>query len=392
VIGRLSALSGKRLPNTVNMRVAIIHDWLITTRGGEKCLESFCRLFPGADLYTLVYAPDRISNLIKSMKICVSQLNRLPRIERMYRYCLPLFPRVIESFDLRDYDLILSSSHCVAKGIFPHRALHISYIHAPMRYVWDMHDAYFGSEASLIARAGMSVWRGYLQRWDVAASQRVDCFLANSRNVAAKIRTLYGRQATVIHPPVDWERFCLSTRLEPYYLIVSALVPYKRIDIAIRAFNEMRLPLKIVGEGPLRSRLERSAGPNIEFLGWADDALLAGLYGSCQALVFPGEEDFGIVPLEAQASGRPVIAYGKGGVLETVIPLEAGAEKNAAPNGVFFGEQTPGDLIKAVELYQRMQSLFEPAKIREHAAQFSAQRFREQVHQYIQARLSERWE
>jgi glycosyltransferase involved in cell wall biosynthesis len=283
----------------------------------------------------------------------VSRLNNLPSIERIYRYCLPLFPRVIESFDLRDYDLILSSSHCVAKGIFPHRALHIAYVHAPMRYVWDMHNAYFGRDASLLARVGMCLWRRYLQRWDVGTSQRVDRFLANSRNVAAKIQELYGRQATVIHPPVDLERFHLSTRQEPYYLVVSALVPYKRIDIAIRAFNEMRLSLKIVGEGPLRSRLERCAGPNVEFLGWVDDAVLAELYGSCQALVFPGEEDFGIVPLEAQACGRPVIAYGKGAVLETVVPLQARGENDAAPNGIFFLEQTPRSLIEALELYQR---------------------------------------
>ena len=185
------------------MRVAIIHDWLITTRGGEKCLEAFCELFPSADVYTLIYAPDRVSSVIKSMKIRSSWLNDIPGIERVYRYCLPLFPRVIESFDLRNYDLIVSSSHCVAKGVFPHRALHIAYVHAPMRYVWDMHDAYFGRGGSLLARFGMSFWRSYLQEWDVAASNRVDYFLANSRNVAAKIRKLYGRQATVIHPPVD---------------------------------------------------------------------------------------------------------------------------------------------------------------------------------------------
>jgi glycosyltransferase involved in cell wall biosynthesis len=369
------------------MRVAIVHDWLITTRGGEKCLESFCTLFPSADLYTLVYAPDRVSNMIKSMKICVSRLNDVPSIERIYRYWLPLFPRIIESFDLRNYDLIVSSSHCVAKGVFPHRALHIAYVHAPMRYVWDMHDAYFGDTASLLARFGMSVCRRYLQRWDVAASKRVDCFLANSRNVAAKIQKLYGRQATVIHPPIDLERFHLSTAQEPYYLIVSALVPYKRIDIAIRAFNEMRLPLKIVGEGPLRKVLKRSAGVNIEFLGWVDDSLLAALYGSCQALIFPGEEDFGIVPLEAQACGRPVIAYGKGGVLETVIPVRANAESVGSASGIFFSEQTPEHLIQAVELYQKLQDQFNPEKIRNHAAQFSAQRFRDQMLEYIQARL-----
>jgi glycosyltransferase involved in cell wall biosynthesis len=373
------------------MRVALIHDWVITTRGGEKCLEVFCELYPQADVYTLVYVPDRVSSLIKSMNIRASRLNNVPRIERVYRYCLPLFPRVIESFDLRNYDLIVSSSHCVAKGIFPHRALHISYVHAPMRYIWDMHEAYFGHAASLLARAGMSVWRRYLQRWDVAASERVDYFLANSRNVAAKIQKLYGRQAVVIHPPVDLEKFRISDGQEPYYLLVSALVPYKRIDIAIRAFNEMRLPLKIVGEGPLRSQLERSAGSTIEFLGWVDDSVLTALYGSCQALIFPGEEDFGIVPLEAQSCGRPVIAYEKGGVLETVIPVTANTGSGVSPTGIFFSEQTPEDLIKAVGLYQKMHSRFDPRRIRDHAAQFSTARFRNQIHEYIQARLGERW-
>jgi glycosyltransferase involved in cell wall biosynthesis len=371
------------------MRVAIIHDWLITMRGGEKCLESFCTLFPDADLYTLVYVPDRVSSLIKSMNVRSSLLNNLPAIERIYRYCLPLFPTMIESFDLRNYDLIISSSHCVAKGIFPHRALHVSYVYAPMRYVWDMHDAYF-DRATVLARLGMSVWRRYLQRWDLAAAARVDYFLAISRNIAAKIHKLYGRQAAVIYPPVDLEKFPMGGRQEPYYLIVSALVPYKRIDIAIQAFNEMRLPLKIVGAGPLRKVLERSAGANIEFLGWVDDALLAALYGSCQALIFPGEEDFGIVPLEAQACGRPVIAYGKGGVLETVIPLQSNAESVGSASGIFFSEQTPAHLIQAVELYRKVQGRFNPEKIRDHAAQFSAQRFRDQMLDYIQARLGER--
>jgi len=373
------------------MRGAIIHDWLLTTRGGEKCLEGLCELFPQADVYTLLYAPERLSSLLKSMNICASRLNDIPSIERVYRYCLPLFPRLIESFDLRNYDLIVSSSHCVAKGIFPHRALHISYVHAPMRYVWDMHDAYFGGAGSLLARIGMSVWRRRLQRWDVAASERVDYFLANSRNVAAKIQKLYGRHATVIHPPVDLEKFRLGSEPEPYYLIVSALVPYKRIDIAIHAFNEMRLPLKVVGEGPLRSRLERSAGSTVEFLGWVDDSALAALYGSCGALIFPGEEDFGIVPLEAQACGRPIIAYEKGGVLETVIPATANAEGGESPTGIFFSHQTPEALTRAVELFQRMQSRFEPRKIRDHAAQFSRERFKNQIHEYVQSRLAEWW-
>ena len=373
------------------MRVAIIHDWLLTTRGGEKCLEVFCELFPRADVYTLIYAPDRVSSLVKSMNIRTSRLNEIPRIERIYRYCLPLFPRIIESFDLRNYDLIVSSSHCVAKGIFPHRALHISYVHAPMRYVWDMHDAYFGRAGSLLDRIGMSFWRRYLQKWDVAASERVDYFLANSRNVAAKIQKLYRRHATVIHPPVDLDKFRISSRQEAYYLMVSALVPYKRLDVAIHAFNELGLPLKIVGEGPLRRRLEQSAGSNIEFLGWVDDPVLVELYGSCQALIFPGEEDFGIVPLEAQACGRPVIAYAKGGVLETVIPMKEDSPSGTSATGIFFSQQSAAELINAVELYRKMSGRFDPEKIRHHASQFSRERFIDQIHGYIQARLSERW-
>jgi glycosyltransferase involved in cell wall biosynthesis len=237
----------------------------------------------------------------------------------------------------------------------------------------------------------MSFWRRYLQEWDIAASGRVDYFLANSRNVAAKIQKLYRRQATVIHPPVDLEKFRIRSRQEPYYLIVSALVPYKRVDVAIRAFNEMRLPLKIVGEGPLRRRLEQSAGANIEFLGWVDDAALVELYGFCQALIFPGEEDFGIVPLEAQACGRPVIAYEKGGVLETVIPAQANARGSSQPTGIFFPRQSAAELINAVELYRKLSGQFDPEKIHDHAAQFSKQRFSDQIHGYIRARLSEWW-
>ena len=374
------------------MRVAIIHDWLVTTRGGEKCLEAFCELFPKADIYTLVYAPQRVSALINSMNIYPSRLNHVPKIESFYRYCLPLFPRIIESFDLRRYDLIISSSHCVAKGIFPHRGLHISYVHAPMRYVWDMHDAYVAGEASFLARVGMFLWRRYLRQWDVEASRRVDFFVANSRNVAAKICRFYGRRAEVIYPPVDLEKFSIRDTPKSYYLIVSALVPYKRVDIAIRAFTEIGLPLKVVGEGPSQRRLMRNAGANIEFLGWVGDSALADLYASCEALVFPGEEDFGIVPLEAQACGRPVIAYEKGGVLESVIPFDPSAEGTdvqSSATGIFFSDQTTESLIQAVELYQRTRKLFNPMTIRAHAAQFSCQRFKGQIDEYIRARLSE---
>lgn len=374
------------------MRVALVHDWLTGMRGGEKCLEIFCELFPEADLYTLIYLPERVSPTIRAMEVQASWVNRLAAVGRYYRYCLPLFPRAIERFEMEHYDLILSSSHCVAKGVFPHRALHIAYIHAPMRYVWDMHELYFGSHSPWLARAVMAIFRRYLQRWDLLSSERVDLFVANSNHVAAKIRKLYGRDAAVIHPPVDMERFYIAESPEPYYLVVSAMVPYKRVDLAIEAFNRLKVPLKIVGDGPLRRKLEQRGGPNIEFLGWVDDCTLAKLYASCRALIFPGEEDFGIVPLEAQASGRPVIAYGRGGVLETVVPLNASySDKSpeAEPTGILFQEPTVASLVSAVEYYESRKHLFKPAAIRHHASFFSKERFKTQILDYVEARLRE---
>ncbi len=369
------------------MRVALIHDWLTGMRGGEKCLEVFCELFPDADLYTLVYDPDGVSPAIRRMHVKTSWIDRLPGAQRHFRYLLPLFPHAVEHFELGDYDLILSSSHCVAKGILPHRALHIAYVHTPMRYVWDLRDAYLSGGTSLIARAGLSLSRRYLQRWDLRSSLRVDEFLANSTNVAAKIKSLYGRSATVIYPPVDMEKFHLRDEIQPYYLIVSALVPYKRIDLAIDAFNAIRLPLKVAGDGPLRRFLERRAKYNIEFLGWVDDKEIAELYAGCQALIFPAEEDFGIVPLEVQASGRPVIAYGKGGALETVVPLDVTGA--TPPTGIFFAEETPEHLMAAVHLFQENRHKFEPATIRRHACRFSRDRFKAEINDYITARLRE---
>jgi glycosyltransferase involved in cell wall biosynthesis len=255
-----------------------------------------------------------------------------------------------------------------------------------MRYIWDQYDAYFGADGPWPSRAAMAFCRSYLQQWDLRSADRVNCFIANSKNVAAKIKMLYGREAAVIHPPVDVERFELSERQEPYYLIVSALVPYKKIDIAIAAFNRLKLPLKIAGEGPLRKRLEKLAQPNIEFLGWVSDEAIATLYASCQALIFPGEEDFGIVPLEAQASGRPVIAYGKGGALETVLPLAA---ELGRPTGIFFQESTAESLIMAVRAFQKNSHRFDPAAIRDQACRFSRDRFKVQIRDYLAARSRE---
>ena len=367
------------------MKVALVHDWLTGMRGGEKCLEVFCELFPDADLYTLVYTQENVSAPIRRMNVRASWLNRLPAAPKYFRYFLPLFPRAIESFDLGGYDLILSSSHCVAKGILPQRSLHVSYVFAPMRYVWDLHDAYVVGNPSLIGQMGLAVFRSYLQRWDVRSAARVNHFIAISSNIAAKIERFYGRRSKVIYPPVDVERFYISRDVQLFYLIVSALVPYKRIDLAVEAFNALKLPLKVVGSGPLRRSLEQRAERNIEFLGWLDDVKVAELYASCQALIFPGEEDFGIVPLEAQASGRPVIAFKRGGLLETVIGME---DSQSNPTGIFFGAQDAESLIAAVRLYERNRRRFNPDLIRAHARQFGRDRFKREIAEYIDVCLN----
>lgn len=370
------------------MKIALIHDWLIGARGGEKCLEVFCKLFPEADLYTLVYEPNNVSPAIPRMSVKPSWIDRLPSSKNYFRYLLPLFPSAVESFALDGYDLVLSSSHCVAKGIFPHRAMHISYIHAPMRYVWDRHEDYFRGGASWAQRAGLALLRPYLQRWDIRSAGRVDRFIANSRNVAQKVESLYGRAAKVIYPPVDVERFHPVNGTGSYYLIVSALVPYKRIDIAVDAFNAIKLPLKIAGDGPLRRALERRAKSNIQFLGWVDDQRLAELYARCAALIFPGEEDFGIVPLEAQACGRPVIGFQRGGLLETVVGLDDVVAQEA-PTGLFFADRSSASLIAAVEAYRKRSKEFSPDRIRQHAEKFSRERFKQEIADYVNVCMTE---
>lgn len=372
------------LPNPHNLRIALIHDWLTGMRGGEKVLEVLCELFPSATLFTLLHNKGALSPAIEGMEIRTSFVQKLPLKEEGYRYYLPLFPRAIEAFDFSGFNLLLSTSHCVAKGaIPPPGALHICYCHTPMRYVWDMFDEYFGPERSRLAvRAAMRLFRGYLQRWDVASSDRVHYFIANSENVARRIQVYYGRDADIIHPPVDVERFRLSERDDGYYLIVTALVPYKRVDLAIEAFNRSGERLVIVGKGPERQRLQLRAGRNIEFLGWQSDEALADLYAGCRALIFPGVEDFGIVPLEAMACGKPVIAFGKGGALETVV------EKQEGGTGIFFYEHSVESLLMALEKFRRHS--WDAREIRQHAEQFSRHRFKERMAAYINEKL-EKW-
>ncbi len=368
------------------MNVAIIHDWLTGMRGGEKCLEVFCELFPQARIYTLLYIARSVSSVIERMPIYTTFIQRLPWAFKRYRYLLPLFPTAVEQINLQGYDLILSSSHCVAKGIIsPPDALHICYCHTPMRYVWDQYPVYFPTERMRWPmRWIVPLMANYLRTWDVASSHRVDHFVANSAHVAGRIRKYYGRKADVIYPPVECGRFQPKEEKEPFYLMVTALAPYKRVDLAVDAFNRMGSPLVIIGSGQEEGILRRRAASNIQFLGWQPDEVVATHYARCRAFIFPGEEDFGITPVEAQAAGSPVVAFGRGGAMETVIPLDNPGHK--PPTGVFFREPTPKALIEAIRIYESREGDFDAQAIRQNALRFDQSRFKQQISQMIQSR------
>lgn len=370
------------------MRVALVHDWLTGMRGGERCLEVLCELFPGADLFTLLHVPGRVSRVIEERRIRTSFLQRLPRVEERYRYLLPLFPLAIERFDLRGYDLVLSSSHCVAKGVrAAPGALHLCYCFTPMRYVWDRYADYFGPGAGLPARLLMPPVAAALRRWDRSTAARVHHFAAISRFVAARIARCYGREAEVIYPPVECTRFRLAEGAGEYYLVVSALTPYKRVDLAVEAATRLGRRLLVAGAGPEESRLRARAGPTVEFLGWRADHEVAELLAGCRALLFPGVEDFGIVPLEAMAAGRPVIAFDGGGVRETVVPLPGGA---APPTGIFFAEQTAEALGEAIGRFEANAHRFDPKALRARAEAFDRPLFRERIAAWVARRQAER--
>ncbi len=369
----------------MTVRVALVHDWTIHMRGGEKVLEALAGIFPQAVIFTLFSDRSRLSRELAARDIRTSFLQRVPGIRRFYRWLLPIFPWVISRFNLRGFNLVISSSHCVAKGVrVPPGARHICYCHAPMRYAWGFEEDYFGSWPRP-ARAIVSRCLGALRRWDLASNRRVDLFLCNSENVRERIARFYGREAQVIYPPCDTapvegrerESPLLShdskTRgLTPFFLVVSHLVPYKRIDLAVDAFTQLGWPLRVVGSGPLAARLKARAGGSVEFLGWVDDERLRDLYAKARALVFPGEEDFGMVPVEAQAQGCPVVAYGRGGALESVEPYDPGTGRGS---GVHFFEQTPNALAGAVR--EAASISWDRESIRRRVRRFSREAFRQ---------------
>lgn len=368
-------------------RVAIVHDWLTGMRGGERVLEALLDLFPRAEIFTLLHVPGSVSARIEQRPIHTSFVGRLPRAADLYRYYLPLFPAAVERFDLNGFDLIVSSSHCVAKSArHPPDVPHLCYCHTPMRYVWDLYGDYFGpGRARPWVRGAMAVVAPRLRRWDVRTAGRVDAFVAICRHIAERIRRCYGRMSAVVYPPVQVERFRPAAWREGFYLMVSALVPYKRVDLAIQAFHRLGRKLVIVGDGPEMPRLRDVAGKNIVFTGWVSDEEVADWMGRCRAFVFPGEEDFGIAAVEAQAAGAPVIAYAKGGALETVIGVDGNrpdGDSRTRPTGVFFHEPTAGALVDAVRRFESLR--FEVDALRANARRFEVRLFHERMREQVE--------
>jgi glycosyltransferase involved in cell wall biosynthesis len=361
------------------MKLAIVHDWLTGMRGGERVLEALCAHYPDAELFTLVHVRGSVAPVVERRRIHTSLAQRFPGVRHYYRKCLPLYPALVEQFDLERFDVVISSSHCVAKSVITRPGtVHVCYCHTPMRYAWDQFDAYFGKGRlgpvpSRLMRSVMA----WLARWDRDTADRVDRYLTNSQHVAGRVRRYYNREALVVYPPVDTEFFHPDSAVpERFALVVSALVPYKRLEVAIDACRLARVPLKIVGTGPDRERLGRRPAGDVEFLGWVLDDDLRQLYRRASFALMTGEEDFGIAPLEAQACGRPVVALGRGGARESILPGET---------GILVDTPAPEAFAEAIGEVERRR--FDPVAIRRHAERFSRVRFADQIDAALQDTL-----
>lgn len=363
------------------MRVAIVHDYLNQYGGAERVLEALHDLYPDAPVYTSIYDPEAMPPSYRTWDIRTSFIQRLPGWKKHFRRYFLLYPSAFESFDLSAYDLIISSSSAYAKGVIPRPdAVHVCYCHTPMRFAWRTNDYIEREQLRGPVRSVLPLALTYVRLWDVVTANRVDVFVANSREVARRIRRYYGREAEVVPPPVDLPPYAPRSPAD-FYLAGGRLIPYKRIELAVEAFNHLRLPLKIFGDGRDRRRLERLAGPTIEFLGWVDETTRRDLFARCRGFVFPGEEDFGITPVEAMAAGRPVIAYGAGGALETVIE---------GVTGRFFYEPTATALAAAVLAAQH--DTYDALTIRRHAEHFGRERFLRQMRAVIDEAVGSRQE
>lgn len=351
-----------------------MHDWLTNMGGAERVIMNFKEIYPDAPIYTSIYNPEKMDNAFRNFDIRTSFIQDKKSAKENHQKYFPFMPMAFESFDLNEYDIVLSSSTCCAKGVITNpETMHICYCNTPMRYGWEFYYQYANdSKMNPLKRKFLKYFINYMRLWDNVSSNRVDYFIANSENVANRIWKHYRRESVVIHPPVRAKFYNVSEIDEDYFLIVSRLVPYKKVDLAVQVFNELGLPLVIIGDGSERDNLEHQAKSNIKFLGRQPDNVLKQYYSKCRAFIFPGEEDFGITPLEAQASGRPVIAYGKGGALETVIDRQT---------GLFFYEQTVDSLKDAINTF--LKNKFDKSSIRKHAESFDEEIFKKKIREYI---------
>lgn len=361
------------------MKLAIVHDYLAQHGGAERVVQSLHEIWPEAPIYTSVYDQEQMGSEFAAMDVRPSWLQNWCRSSKIHKAALPFYPMAFEQFDLSEYDVVLSTSSGFAKGVItPPETLHICYCHTPLRLAWRYHEYLSGTGFNPVARMLATMVVNRMRIWDASSAMRVDHFVANSRNTANRIRKYYRRDAEVVFPPVDASRFALAEAdAEGYYLVVSRLVGYKRVDLAVEAFTRLGIPLRVVGSGPDLKRLKRMAGDNVTFLGRLGDNEVARQLEGCRGFVFPGEEDFGIAPLEAMACGRPVIAYGRGGALETVID---------GVTGVFFPEQRSESIIRAVQRAEKIQ--FHPLGLRRHALRFDIPVF----HRRMRDLVEQKWE
>lgn len=367
------------------MKKALIHDWFSTYAGAEKCIESFTNIWDDFEIYSLI---DFLSDadrdkILKGKYAHTSFIQKLPFAKDKYRNYLPLFPLAIEQFDLSGYDVVLSSSHAVAKGVLTHsNQLHISYVHTPIRYAWDLYHQYLYESGLNHGLKGIlaKYFLHKIRLWDISTANRVDHYIANSHYIARRIKKIYNKSSDVIYPPVDVDKFKLREAKEEFYLTVSRMVPYKKIDLIVEAFSQTDKKLLVIGDGPDMGKIKSKASKNIELLGFADDKTMADLMGQAKAFVFAAEEDFGITPVEAQACGTPVICFGRGGALETV---------REGISGLYFMEQNIRELLATVDKFEQSYDKFEPIKIRENSLKFSRTRFESEIKSYVEKKYEE---
>jgi glycosyltransferase involved in cell wall biosynthesis len=373
----LNKSNQKLTMNQKKPKLAIVHHWLLSMRGGEKVIEEMCQVWPDADIFTIVSRPDRISETIRAHKITNSFIQKIPKATSIYQNLLPLMPLAIEQFNLNQYDIVISSDTNVTKGVLTRpNTLHVCYCNTPMRYAWDMYHNYLEDPClGRIKKWAMRLVMSRLRVWDLAASNRVDRFIGNSKCVRNRIQKHYRRESEVIYPPVDVDSFQPKGQADNFYLVLGQIIPYKRIDIAVEAFNQNGKKLVIIGEGSELARLKKISRPNITFLGFAPLDVIRDHYQRCKAFIFPGEEDFGITPLEAQACGRPVLAFGRGGALETV---------QDETTGLFFSEQTSASLQEAIDRFESNPEIFSVEACVKNAKSFSSAHFRRRIQSFVE--------